>query len=125
MNNQFSTEAPDTESDWRESANCAGIHVDMFFPEKGSLPYGVREVCGNCDVQAQCLQYALDNGERYGIWGGMSETKRRTMKRNRSQPKPIAHGTEAGAATHRRRGETPCGPCLQGAARAQFMRRQS
>jgi WhiB family redox-sensing transcriptional regulator len=38
-------------------------------------------VCRSCDVRAECLEYALENDERFGIWGGMSERERRRLKR--------------------------------------------
>lgn len=34
-----------------------------------------------CDVRDQCLEYALQNDERFGIWGGLSERERRKLKR--------------------------------------------
>jgi WhiB family redox-sensing transcriptional regulator len=38
-------------------------------------------VCRSCDVRAECLEYALEHDERFGIWGGMSERERRRLKR--------------------------------------------
>jgi WhiB family redox-sensing transcriptional regulator len=38
-------------------------------------------VCQSCEVQTECLEYALANDERFGIWGGLSERERRRLKR--------------------------------------------
>jgi WhiB family redox-sensing transcriptional regulator len=35
-------------------------------------------------VRGDCLEYALDNGEKFGIWGGMSERERRRLRRARA-----------------------------------------
>jgi WhiB family redox-sensing transcriptional regulator len=32
-------------------------------------------------VKAQCLEYALKNDERFGIWGGLSERERRKLRK--------------------------------------------
>jgi len=36
-------------------------------------------------VREQCLEYALANGEKFGIWGGLSERERRRLRRQRAQ----------------------------------------
>ena len=35
----------------------------------------------SCDVRVDCLEYALANGEKFGIWGGLSERERRRLKK--------------------------------------------
>jgi WhiB family redox-sensing transcriptional regulator len=42
-------------------------------------------VCRGCEVRQQCLDYALANGEKFGIWGGLSERERRRLRRQRAQ----------------------------------------
>ena len=37
-----------------------------------------------CVVREDCLEYALANGEKFGIWGGMSERERRRIRRARA-----------------------------------------
>ena len=51
----------------------------LFFPEKGGSTKDAKRMCGMCPVTEQCLQWALDNGERYGIYGGLSERERRKL----------------------------------------------
>lgn len=66
---------------WQEQALCAQTDPEAFFPEKGGSTREAKAVCASCEVRAQCLEYALENDERFGIWGGMSERERRRLKR--------------------------------------------
>lgn len=74
---------PDTEL-WQEYANCLGVDPDLFFPERGASTREAKEVCRGCIVKDQCLEFALDNSEKFGIWGGMSERERRRIRRARA-----------------------------------------
>ena len=51
-----------------------------FFPVKGGSTREAKRVCRGCEVRAECLEYALANDERFGIWGGLSERERRRLK---------------------------------------------
>jgi len=66
---------------WKDEALCANSDPDAFFPEKGGSPKEAKKVCAKCDVQAQCLEYALATGERFGIWGGLTAEERRKLRR--------------------------------------------
>ena len=78
--------APGDES-WRQEALCAETDPEAFFPEKGGSTREAKRVCVGCPVRMQCLEYALDNDERFGIWGGLSERERRRVKlARRSEP---------------------------------------
>ena len=61
------------ERSWQLQANCMGVDPDLFFPERGASTREAKEVCRGCVVREDCLEYALANGEKFGIWGGMSE----------------------------------------------------
>ena len=69
---------------WQAQALCAQTDPEAFFPEKGGSTREAKNVCSRCPVKAECLQYALENDERFGIWGGLSERERRRMKRRAS-----------------------------------------
>ena len=75
---------PDLDMTWQEFSNCLGVDPDLFFPERGASTREAKEVCRGCVVQADCLEYALQNGEKFGIWGGMSERERRRIRRQRA-----------------------------------------
>ncbi|GAA4769240.1 MULTISPECIES: WhiB family transcriptional regulator [Microbacterium] len=66
---------------WQSDALCAQTDPEAFFPEKGGSTRDAKRICSSCDVRAQCLDYALQNDERFGIWGGLSERERRKLKR--------------------------------------------
>lgn len=106
---------------WREQAACKGL-TRLFYPGQGETTSEAIAVCRTCPVQPQCLNDALINGERFGIWGGKSEKQR---KRTRAlMPRPIEHGTAAGHAAHIRRGDDPCHQCVDAynAHRAEYKR---
>ena len=69
---------------WQEFANCLGVDPDLFFPERGASTRAAKEVCRGCQVRESCLEFALANGEKFGIWGGMSERERRRIRRQRA-----------------------------------------
>ena len=69
---------------WQMQANCMGVDPDLFFPERGASTREAKEVCRGCVVREDCLEFALANGEKFGIWGGMSERARRRLRRARA-----------------------------------------
>ena len=71
----------DQEEGWQERALCAQTDPEAFFPEKGGSTREAKKICTGCEVKAECLEYALANDERFGIWGGLSERERRRIKR--------------------------------------------
>jgi WhiB family redox-sensing transcriptional regulator len=76
------------EGDWRHGAACKDEDPELFFPigTTGPAVFQTEEakaVCRRCDVREQCLQWALETGQEFGVWGGLSEDERRTLKRRR------------------------------------------
>jgi WhiB family transcriptional regulator, redox-sensing transcriptional regulator len=69
---------------WQTDALCAQTDPEAFFPEKGGSTRDAKRICTTCEVKAQCLDYALQNDERFGIWGGLSERERRRLRKARS-----------------------------------------
>ena len=68
---------------WRLEALCAETDPEAFFPEKGGSTREAKRVCTGCAVRAECLEFALANDERFGIWGGLSERERRRLRLQR------------------------------------------
>lgn len=64
---------------------------DIFFADDETEGYVTllryaREMCESCPLMAMCLDYAVENYERFGIWGGTSPRTRQTMRRERGIP---------------------------------------
>jgi WhiB family redox-sensing transcriptional regulator len=72
-----------TAETWRQDALCAETDPEAFFPEKGGSTREAKRVCTGCTVRVECLESALTNDERFGIWGGLSERERRRLRLQR------------------------------------------
>ncbi|TFD50816.1 WhiB family transcriptional regulator [Cryobacterium frigoriphilum] len=72
---------PDATLAWQTDSLCAQTDPEAFFPEKGGSTRDAKKICTSCEVRAQCLDYALANDERFGIWGGLSERERRKLRK--------------------------------------------
>lgn len=72
-------QGPDDE--WVAGALCAEVDSELFYPEKGASTAEAKSICRLCPVQAECLVYAIEHDERFGVWGGKSERERRQIRR--------------------------------------------
>ena len=72
---------PSTEPRWQDRGLCAQTDPEAFFPEKGGSNREAKRICTGCEVAGDCLDWALQNDERFGIWGGTTERERRRMRR--------------------------------------------
>lgn len=66
---------------WQSDALCAQIGPEVFFPKKGGKSLDPKKVCYDCEVRVQCLDYALEKDERFGIWGGLSAKDRQKVQK--------------------------------------------
>jgi WhiB family redox-sensing transcriptional regulator len=72
--------------DWRDRSACLKANPELFFPA-GTTGIAVdqidraKRVCARCAVADACLQFALDTSQDSGVWGGLSEEERRSLKR--------------------------------------------
>ncbi len=48
---------------------CRGVDPDLFFPGLGVSPREAKEICKTCDARVACLEFALQNGEKFGVVG--------------------------------------------------------
>lgn len=80
----------ETENSWQLLANCLGEDPDLFFPERGASTKEAKAVCQGCEVRGDCLEYALANGEQFGIWGGLSKRERLKIIRQRALARAAA-----------------------------------
>jgi WhiB family transcriptional regulator, redox-sensing transcriptional regulator len=68
---------------WRKRAACRGIDHDIFFPVTDEDAEEAKAICTMCPVRQACLEHALANREREGVWGGATERERRRIIRQR------------------------------------------
>lgn len=66
---------------WQSDALCAQTGPEAFFPEKGGSARDAKKICKSCVVTVACLHYALDNDEKFGIWGGLNEKELAALRR--------------------------------------------
>ena len=103
--------------DWRSDAACLGVDPDLFFPERGGDGRGAKAVCAECPVTAECLDFALINSEKFGIWGGKSERERGRIRSRLPMPERTTWldravcGTTPGYKKHLHEGTPTCEPC--------------
>lgn len=118
---------------WREQAKCKGMDPDVFHPDlnKPSEIEAIKAICNACPVQHDCAEHAINDGEPFGIWGGLTERERRIARRKRGLSditrrhlhlavvntrvvKPPAEcGTSSGYERHRRLREAACDECKE------------
>ena len=69
-----------------DRGRCAELDGDLWYPElgEGSVKYA-KAICARCPVQQRCLEYALDRGETFGVWGGTTPQERKDLVRQRRQ----------------------------------------
>lgn len=81
--------------DWRHRAVCKDEDPELFFPlntDSGAGLAQLREaqaVCKRCDVRGECLSWAMETGQDAGVWGGMSEEERRSLKRRQAKARAV------------------------------------
>ena len=93
----------DNRAGWWSRAACANADPELFFPISYSGPAlrqvaKAKAVCARCQIQPQCLRYALDAGSIQGVWGGTTEEERRRLvrrERRRVSALPSSTGVRA------------------------------
>ena len=81
---------------WMQRAACRGQNPDWWFQENGKTHDALRavKICQVCPVKAECLADALvrerTNGDRWGIWGGLTATERAELVRRGRIQKRVA-----------------------------------
>ncbi len=81
--------------DWRSQAACVEEDPELFFPVGSTGPAvdqaeEAKRVCARCDVREPCLEFAIGTNQDAGVWGGLTEDERRTLKRARQRRRRIA-----------------------------------
>jgi WhiB family transcriptional regulator, redox-sensing transcriptional regulator len=67
---------------WRRHAACGGVDPALFAIERGQSPEPAFAYCRGCAVRAECLEHALELGQKaFGVWGNTTARTRREAKR--------------------------------------------
>lgn len=74
----------DEDQDWQKLAHCLDQELNLFFPEKGASTQQAKKICAGCIVRSECLEYALENNIKDGVFGGASRRDRRRITRARA-----------------------------------------
>ncbi len=115
--------------DWRSKAACAKQDPELWFYDEYHTDHAeiitkvAKAVCATCPVRPECLRYALDADERFGVYGGYTRKERMKLARKertvipRIAPEDVEHGTVRGYEWHLRQGQRACEPCLEATRR--------
>ena len=75
---------------WADHGSCVGRDPDIFFPERGADTGQARAHCRACPVRSECLDYALETRQKFGVWGGLTPAQRRRLGRTREEETELA-----------------------------------
>lgn len=80
---------------WRNRSACLDEDPELFFPVGTTGPAleqteRAKAVCNACVVINECLEWALDSNQDAGVWGGLNEDERRTLRRQRQRRRRLA-----------------------------------
>jgi WhiB family redox-sensing transcriptional regulator len=74
-------------------ALCKGQDPSPWFPRPGGSMDRAKAICRVCPARVPCLDWAVQAGERAGVWGGTSPDER-------AQIRTQHHGTPPGTAAN-------------------------
>ena len=80
---------------WRNRATCLGEDPELFFPIGSTGPALVqieeaKAICRRCEVVDTCLRWAMESGADTGVWGGLSDDERRSLKRGKARARVLS-----------------------------------
>jgi WhiB family redox-sensing transcriptional regulator len=93
---------------WRDLAACLDVvsaDYDPFFADNAELQAGAIAICATCSVRDDCLTFAVQTGQQYGVWGGQPERIIRRLIAADRAGRPQAHRVPAG---HPQASKTHC-----------------
>jgi WhiB family redox-sensing transcriptional regulator len=92
------------DAEWRGNAACVNQDPELFFPIGSNGPAerqteGARQVCQSCPVRQPCLEWALEAGADHGVWGGLNEQERLSLRLRRRRNPTTRAAQQAGTNT--------------------------
>jgi WhiB family redox-sensing transcriptional regulator len=67
---------------WQLQANCDETNTELFFSELKSKVEKAKAICNSCPVKSECLEFALNDGIEFGIFGGVTASERKSLVSN-------------------------------------------
>lgn len=83
-------------AEWARRGSCRGMEPAIFFPTDEDDHATARAVCARCPVRQSCLDAALRNKERHGIWGGLNTAERDSLGKKAPRRRGPGRGTPRG-----------------------------
>lgn len=77
---------------WFVDAECLYADPEAFFPHKGQSAQPAVAVCNRCPIRERCLEFAVENEQDIGVWGGMSERQRIRYRKRREMMRRSNNG---------------------------------
>ncbi len=80
---------------WRDRATCLGEDPELFFPVGNTVPALVqieeaKAICRRCEVVDTCLNWAMESGQKAGVYGGLSDAERHALKRREARARVLS-----------------------------------
>jgi WhiB family redox-sensing transcriptional regulator len=82
----------DRDDSWQNRGACNGTPPHIMFPNQGDSNKRAKAFCKVCPVRVECLEFAIEHDERFGVWGGKSERERRAIRKQR---RPVEQVSDA------------------------------
>lgn len=96
--------------DWRDEGACVGQPAVLWYANEpsseanGTAMYREgKRICESCPVQHECLEWALDTKEAFGLWGGVTPRGRSKLLRERDLSPLRARNARSGGSLRGRR----------------------
>lgn len=87
--------------EWQDGSVCQKMDPDVFFGAGDKMTVteeaNAKRICAGCPVADQCLNFALDTNQSWGVWGAKTEQERRRLRRGRRRAVTLASRREADA----------------------------
>lgn len=89
---------------WLTEARCRTEDPELFFPVGNTGPAvdqieQAKTICRECKVVNHCLEYAIKENQDNGVWGGLSEDERKSLKRKYARARRSAQAIGTSRAT--------------------------
>lgn len=68
---------------WALDGLCRQVDPELFYPDEKEQGADAKTICNDCLVRTECLEWALNNNEQHGVWGGKSAWQRNKLRRKR------------------------------------------